>query len=248
MTSRGPVAVFIATSVTLAAYLFPYFNLPGAWWRGIPSAAVILLTGVLFFGREMPRVYGLSMSWRSLAASVALLAALVPLFAFALDAWVIVPPLGAQRYAYPLAYVHQFFQVFNDEVVLRAALLTILLTAFPHPKTVILGTAALFALAHHLVYRPAALIDWPAMLSVFAFAAIANTLFVRFRHIGYGFALHYAWNLDRFNSAYFVDGMPLTEGATFNYIEGNRWVVTGSLAVLGVVWVASARAGWEDRC
>ncbi len=246
MTSRGPVAVFVATSVTLAAYLFPHFALPGVWWRGIPAAAVILLTGALFFGRDMPRVYGLSMSARSVALSVALLAALLPAFSWALRELVLVSPLTAERYDYPLAHVHQFFQVFNDEVVLRAALLTILLAAFPHPRLVIFGTAVLFAVAHHVVYRPAAFIDWPALLTIFAFAGIANTLFVRFGHIGYGFALHLAWNLDRFNSWYSIDGVPLTEGNSFNYVEGNRWVVALSIATFGAVW-ATFRKTLPDR-
>ena len=70
MSRRSPIAVLIATSVTLAAYLFPYFHLPTSWWRGIPSTFVILLTGALFFGGAMPRVYGLVMTLkRSRSAS-----------------------------------------------------------------------------------------------------------------------------------------------------------------------------------
>jgi len=236
MNQRGPIAVFVATSVTLAAYLFPYFYLTAHWWRSIPSAGVILLTGAVFFGRDMPSVYGLVMGWKQLAISIALFAALLGLFSYVLFNWVVVEPLSVNRYAYPLAQVHQFFQVFNDEVVLRAALLTVLLRAFPHPKTVILVPAVFFAIAHHVVYRTAAVqIDWPAMVSIFAFAAIANTLFVRYRHIGYGFALHYAWNVDRFNSAYYLDGVRLSEGSTFNAIEGSHVVLAGSVATMLVV-------------
>jgi hypothetical protein len=240
MTARGPIAVFVATSVVLAAYLFPYFYLPGPWWRAIPSAAVILLVGALFFGRVMPNVYGLAMSWKELALSIALFAVLFPVFSHALFTWIVVEPLSVERNSYPPAQVHQFFQVMNDEVLLRAALLTILLGAFPHPKAVILVPAALFAVAHHVLYRSASVeVDWPAMVTIFSFAALANTLFVRFRHIGYGFAVHYAWNFYRFNSAYYLDGVRLEEGATFNFIEGNGWVAGLAMAAFVLVFAFS---------
>lgn len=229
--------MFVATSVALAAYLFPYFYLPAHWWRAIPSTCVILLTGAVFFGGDAPKVFGLQISGKQLALSVALFAVLLPLFSYGVFTWVVVEPLSAQRHAYPPAQVHQFFQVFNDEILLRAALLTILLKAFPHPKTVILVPAALFAIAHHVVYRSAAVqVDWPAMVSIFSFAAIANTLFVRYRHIGYGFALHYAWNFYRFNSTYYLNGVRLEEGATFDYIEGNAWVVVASFVAFVLVF------------
>ncbi|MGB7476575.1 MAG: CPBP family intramembrane glutamic endopeptidase [Polyangiales bacterium] len=241
MSQRGPIAVFIATSVTLAAYLFPYFYLPASWWRGIPSTFVILLTGALFFGRAMPRVYGLVMTWKQLAISIGLFAILLGLFSYVIFTWVVVEPLSVERYSYPPAQVHQLFQVFDDEILLRAALLTVLLKAFPHPRAVILVPAVLFAVGHHIVYRTGAVdIDWPAMVSIFAFAGIANTLFVRYRHIGYGFALHYAWNFYRFNSRYYLDGMPLSEGASFNYIEGNGWVALGSLLTFLAVFAWGA--------
>ena len=232
--------MFVATSITLAAYLFPYFYLPGTWWRAIPSACVILLTGAVLFDRDALEVFGLRMSGKQFALSAALFAVLLPLFSYVLFTWVVVDPLTVQRHASPPAQVHQFFQVFNDEILLRAALLTILLKAFPHPKTAILVPAVFFAVAHHVIYRTAAVhIDWPAMVSIFSFAAIANTLFVRYHHIGYGFALHYAWNFYRFNSTYYLDGVRLGEGATFNYIEGNTWVAGASLVACALVFVGS---------
>ncbi|MGB8330082.1 MAG: CPBP family intramembrane glutamic endopeptidase, partial [Polyangiales bacterium] len=143
-----------------------------------------------------------------------------------------------------LGYVHQFFQVLNDEMILRAACLTLVLRVFPYPKTVVLGAAVLFSAGHHLVYRMnGVFIDWPAMVTLFSFGAIANLLFVRFGHIGYGVALHYAWNFYRFNSVYALDGHPLNEGLTFNYVEGNVWVVTGSMVALVLTFLAS---GWSD--
>jgi hypothetical protein len=227
-----------AAAVAVAAYAFPYLYLPGVWWRAIPSTCVILFIGAMFHGRDMPRFFGLKLSWKELAVSAGLFLMVLPACGYLILSVVVVEPLSARPYAYPPAHIHQFFQVFNDEIVLRAALLTLLLRTVPYPKTVIILTAALFSVAHHVLYRLNGVdIDWPAMVSLFSFGVIANALFVRYRHIGYGCALHYAWNFYRFNSTYSLGGRALSEGMTFNYIEGNGWVATGSLIAFALVFV-----------
>jgi hypothetical protein len=215
----------LGAAVCVLAYLFPYFYVPGVWWRAIPSTGVILLVGAMFYGRQAPDLFGLRMSRRQLAVSVILFLVLVPIFSSLLSHFVVNEPLTAERHFYPANQVHQFFQVLNDEMLLRAALITVVLRAVPHPKIVTIVLALLFSIGHHLVYRLSSIeIDWPAMVTLFSFGAIANTLFVGYRHIGYGFALHYAWNFFRFNTTYSLNGVRLNEGVTFNYIEGNPWV------------------------
>jgi hypothetical protein len=213
------------------------------WWRAIPTTLVILLVGVLTHGRDALELFGLRIPRRQLVFAVVLFATLLPLFSYLLTEFVVNEPLTAERHVYPLNQTHQFFQVLNDEILVRAALLTLVLRAFPHPKTVIVGLALLFALGHHLVYQVSSTeIQWTATVTLFSFGAIADTLFVRYSHIGYGFALHYAWNFFRFNTTYFLDGEPLTEAATFNYIEGSRWVASASLAVFIALFAACGRS------
>ncbi|MDH3625471.1 MAG: hypothetical protein OEQ49_16510 [Myxococcales bacterium] len=225
-------------AVAVAAYVFPYLYLPGVWWRAIPSTCVILFVGAMFYGRETLTFFGVKLSSRELAVSVGLFFILLPACWYLIFSVVVVEPVSAHLNAYPPAQIHQFFQVLNDEIVLRAALLTLLLRAFPYPKTVIILTAALFSVGHHLLYGLNGVdIEWPAMVSLFSFGAIANALFVRYRHIGYGLALHYAWNFYRFNSTYSLDGRVLSEGMTFNVIEGNAWVAVGSSMALVLVFV-----------
>jgi membrane protease YdiL (CAAX protease family) len=162
---------------------------------------------------------------------------LLALFSHVVFSYVVVKPLSAERHASIAAQTHQFFQVFNDEIVVRAALLTLLLRVFPRPRVAILGTALVFALGHHFLYGLNGIaIDWQALVTVFSFGAIANCWFVRYRHIGYGLALHYAWNFDRFSTAYYLHGSRLSEGATFNYIEGNACVAAAAFATFGVVF------------
>lgn len=147
-----------------------------------------------------------------------------------------------------LDFVHQFFQVLNDEMVVRAGLITVVLAFWPRPKAVIPLLAGLFAVGHSVFYGlEGVAVHTPALLTLFAFGVIANTLFVAFGHIGYGFALHYAWNVYRFNPAYYLDGRRLLEGETFNYIEGNPWVVCSSLVLMALVFAAYAKWGPATR-
>lgn len=232
----------LAASLCVLAYLFPYFYLLGVWWRAVPSTIVILSLGALVYGEGTLAFFGVRMSLGELLRSVSLFIPGVLLFRFLVLPAITGEALTVSLNDYPLGYVHQFFQVLNDEIVLRAACLTLLLRIVPYPKTVAIATAVLFSVGHHLVYRMNGVsIDWPAMVSLFSFGAIANLLFVRFGHIGYGVALHYAWNLYRFNSVYRLDGFPLSEGMTFNYVEGNTWVVASSTVALVLTYLGCAR-------
>ena len=126
---------------------------------------------------------------------------------------------------------------------MRAALLTLLLGIMPRPKIVIPAMAAVFSVGHWVFYNwLGAPIGSASLVTLFAFGVIGNTLFVKYGHIGYGLALHYAWNFYRFNTRYSVDGRPLQEGETFNYIEGDAWIVAGSAILMLVVFGAYATA------
>lgn len=235
--------VGLIASLSLLAYLFPYFYLPGIWWRAIPSTIVILTLGALVSAEGALRFFGLRPSVRELFLSVLLLVLGLLVFRYLVLPVVTGEGLTTQITGTPRGYAHQFFQVLNDEMVLRAACLTLLLRIVPYPKTVVITTAVLFSVGHHLVYRMnGVFIDWPAMVSLFSFGAIANLLFIRFGHIGYGVALHYAWNFYRFNSVYVLDGQPLSEGTSFNYVEGNLWVMIGSVVAFALTFLSYAQS------
>lgn len=235
--------VLVVSAICVAAYFFPYLYLGGVWWRAIPCAAVILLGGLVVYGRGAFEFFGLKMSLADLGKSLLLLAVLVPAAAYVIFHVVVVDPLQAHRYPYSVSQVHQFFQVFNDEIVVRAALLTLVLRIFPHPKTVVVALAAAFSVGHYFLYGYYGdEIGLAALVSLFSFGAIANLLFVRYRHIGYSFALHYAWNMERINSEFYYRGAMLSEGRSFNYIEGSPWVVVGSLTAFLLLFAAYAHA------
>jgi len=224
-----------AAALCLAAYLVPYLALSG-WWRFIPSTAVILAAGWMLVGPRALRFFGLQLTLRDLLVTLVVLGLAMVATHYVLTSYV-GSYLDVVRTATLRSHVHQFFQVLNDELLMRAALLTVVLRAWPQPRAVILVVAALFSLAHAAFYGLGGIAIEPStLLTLFAFGMIGNTLFVRFGHIGYGLALHYAWNFHRFNTRYYLDGRGLWEGQSFNYIEGDRWIAVGALGLMLLVY------------
>lgn len=240
--------VALGTAVCIATYLFPYLFLLGHWWRWIPSTVAILFIGAYFNGSSTAQFFGLKMSRGTVGAALALFLVFLPIVFYDLFDALNDPPLHVRSHRYPPKKVGQFFQVFNDEILVRAAALTIFLRRFPYPRAASVMLAVVFAIGHHLLYRMhGSDIGWEAMTTLFSFGAIANLLFVRFGHIGYSLALHYAWNFYRFNSSYVVAGHELAQGETFNYVEGSTLVAaTTFVAFLLIFATLSRAAGWRS--
>jgi hypothetical protein len=229
----------------VASYLLAYVFFQGSWWRFVPSTAFALSLGALVLGRDALRAFGIPRRPRELVGALTLLALALP-FAYAAVGWAAADAqITIVRTLQLRSSTHQLFQVLNEEIV-RAALLILALRLSPRPMLLIPVLALLFAIGHRLVYAADGFtINLGALLTLFSLGVVANTLFVRFRHIGFGFALHYAWNFWRFNTSYFLDGRYLSEADTFNYIEGNPWVVAGSGLAMAVVY--GSYLTWEAR-
>lgn len=243
-SNRNPLDELPAIAFGAAAYLVPYFLL-STWWRFIPSTLLIIATGAWVFRKDALRFFGLRLTARAVISTLALfgLAVLASHYVFA-D--YVATFLEVVRTPTARSRVHQFFQVLNDELVMRAALLTLVYGVLPRSKIVITAMAAVFALSHWAFYGWLGVGIGPwALLTLFAFGVIGNTLFMKYGHIGYGFALHYAWNFYRFNTTYHLDGRSLREGETFNYIEGNAWIVAASTMLMFLVFGLYARTGQQ---
>lgn len=221
-------------------YALPYFA-PLVWWRFAPGTLVILAAGSYASGGDVRGFLGLRVGIRALVGSFA-----VFFVALALSDYVLSEVVGTQiditRYQTWTSHAHQFFQVLNDELVMRAALLTVVLSALSYPRIAILALAGTFAMLHAGLYRGQ--IHAPALVTLFSFGVVANALFLAVRHIAFGLALHYAWNFYRFGAWYRLEGRLLSDAETFNCVEGNPWVVAGSAAL--AIFAFGAYSTWGD--
>jgi hypothetical protein len=141
--------------------------------------------------------------------------------------------------------LQQFFQVFNEELVLRAMLLTAALSLFKKSWVSIFLVALVFSGSHFAIYsliEPEALISGMTLVNLFLFALVCNYSYFTFGNIAYCLAIHGGWNLYRFSGELFQNNStnPLVESETFNLIESSYWV-TGLIG-LSFVLIFLARS------
>jgi membrane protease YdiL (CAAX protease family) len=136
-------------------------------------------------------------------------------------------------------------QVFHQEIVLRGLLLGTLASRISSRGVLAVGVAIAFAGLHPLLYwwRWDMVVNLTTALTLFSFALATNLLFLRTRHIGYAFAVHAAWNLQRFGTRYGqdADGHPITEWDSFASVEGSTLALGASVAMLAIVLVLESQ-------
>lgn len=92
----------------------------------------------------------------------------------------------------------------------------------------------MFSFLHLLLYYAGSLhttLELTTLLTLFFFALAANSLYLTFNHIGFGYVIHLAWNWWRFSSDILKDGVLLNEAQSFNAFEGS-WPVFTFVLVL----------------
>lgn len=136
-------------------------------------------------------------------------------------------------------WILRIFQALNEEIVLRAVLIAALASVIKNRFLLAAIPAFLFAILHFVFYGflNQTWLILPSFITLLCFGIIANYLFIRFGHIWYGFALHLAWNLQRFNGDILLGGQKLSEAQTFILIEGS-WPTAIASAVGMITCIA----------
>jgi membrane protease YdiL (CAAX protease family) len=91
------------------------------------------------------------------------------------------------------------FQALNEEIFFRALLIGFILQFARSAALVSAGLAFVFSAAHFLLYRFAnplhVALSLTALATLFFTGMAWNNLYLRFRHIGFSWALHAGWNV-----------------------------------------------------
>ncbi len=144
------------------------------------------------------------------------------------------------------------FQTLNEEMVLRAMLLTALAHIVKVRLATSISVAAVFMVLHFVLYLlgpPHVALSIQSLTTLFLVGLAFNEFFLATGSIAIPYGVHLGWNLTRFGNDWIDQGStgPLREGVDFNLIEGNCWVIALA-AVLALIAVAarfrpSARPG-----
>lgn len=248
MKSRTPGRAVLATLLAFLAFVVPYGL--NASWKFIPSTLAILAVYRFLVPDAFPQVLGLSIPARSIPWILVVLAASLVGAKILADHLALVHGLHAATQPLDVGWrLLPIFQVLNEEMLLRAALLWHLRRLTRSTAVISVGAAAAFVLLHLVFYRVGAGETLPpgALLSLFFFSLAGNEVYLQTGHIGYPFAVHVAWNLQRFGRYWMFDdgGALVTEYRGFVLFEGDRLVVGLSLAMavacVALVHLRSAR-------
>lgn len=245
----------IYASYTKALFVISIFFLPyfmDGWWKFIPSTILICITYNLTSNILWKTSLNALTKHKSIVKYLLLLAVLYATFKVAIS--YIIAQYGISSKSIPQIWLlSTFFQVFNEEMILRGTLISFMLTAIEGKVrnikiakyAMVILIALIFAILHYLFYLIAENIslNCPAMCALFLFGIICNLLFLQYKHIWFGYIIHLSWNLTRFNNEYYLYGAKLSEGKLYNLLEGNYIVIIALFVILILVFLLFIRDG-----
>jgi membrane protease YdiL (CAAX protease family) len=217
-------------------FVTPYLLAP--YWRFMPFLGLMLLLTwcykknefLLFFGLKKPNIKEVLISLSLLASALLASYLLIPQ---------IINPLGYQNLSAwpPIERIFITpFHVLMEEIVFRAILLGLLIKKWPKPFAITIKVAVLFSYAHWLMYGPIkneAYLNLYALVTLFNIGLALNLIYLKTRSILIPVAIHLGWNYFRFGIKWLTPfGEPLSEGQSFNLIEGHPYVLAISILIL----------------
>jgi hypothetical protein len=229
----------IGGGVTIVAFLLPYtLGWGWGWWKFALSSLAIILS----LCWATPKTFVSELGIRPSKIDIGV-AGILLLFIGVVASYVIPKILRPLGYApsIPNSYMWKYlatpFQVLNEEMVIRAFLLTVLIRLVKRPIIVCVVVAALFAVLHFLLYRfgpPNTVLSIKALTTLFLVALALNQFFFTTGNIAVPFGIHFGWNFTRFGNDWVAQssGIHLPDGIAFNLIEGNFIVVAFAVALV----------------
>lgn len=221
-------------------------------YRFLVATVLIALITAAFYGKQWVQVLGLNMSRKHIFFSALSFALSLPCFYWLIrhalseggSYYVPVEPAYFPDYygIYPKVsmFVQRLTQPLNEEIVFRALLLGLLARLFSHRVFLAILAAVVFSCTHFVLYYfgvMATPLDITTLATLFFFSLAANALFLTVGHIGFGFAIHVAWNWWRFPGEIWSGNTVVNEAVSFNLIEGS-WPVLLTVALVGLICFA----------
>lgn len=198
----------------ILVFATPYFM--EYWWKFLAATIIILIIGKI-------NLYGIKTSKQQITLVLCIAVVFFVIFRVIVLENIRYYGINYRLHDYSEIWVFTiFFQVLNEEMILRSLLLQLMRRKIQSTILLSAALAILFSLCHYLFYYlQGDQLNFYALIFIFLFGMLSNILFIKFKHIWFGFAIHFAWNATRFTGCFLKNGVVLSEGASFNYIEGN---------------------------
>lgn len=224
----------------LGSFFLGYGNF-GSWWKFIPSSFLIVLVVFIFYPKSWQRLLGLEVSLKDLlmGGSICFVFSFVSYFAIKAS----LPhgyQLGFGSHWQFSSFVNSFFQSLNEEFLFRALLINGLLFLGWSQTKIVFIPAVFFAFSHWFFYKfnlshvNHGTVELKALLTLFFFGVSMSLIFLKTKIIIIPFALHAAWNFNRFALGLVKSDEPynsVPEFLSFNLLEGSNFFLVLSLVL-----------------
>jgi membrane protease YdiL (CAAX protease family) len=232
-------------AVTLL-FLFPYtVAWSWGWWKFLGSSLAIVSFWRLAMPGEVTRDLGIRLRRVDAFLGVSSLLAVGIIASYLIPG--ILRPRGyvaAPNCSLVWKCLATPFQTLNEEMVLRAMLLTALARIVKARLLISLSVATLFTVLHFALYRfgpPHVALSFQALTTLLLVGLAFNELFLATGSIAIPYGIHLGWNLTRFGEDFVEPGGYLGVGQDFNLIEGNSCVVALAAVLALIALAARAR-------
>ena len=234
--------------VLVCVFFVAGYGFLDTWWQFFPSTFLMLGISYLFFPKKWKTYLGISVTLKEYVFAFVLC-----LFSFAVFHILIKTSLpneytiGWNKHWGYFSFVNNLFQSLNEELLFRALFLNFLLYLGIKEWKVIIIPSVIFSFLHWLMYaynlmpESRGVLDYSALCTLLLFGLITGMLFLKKRNILLPWALHAAWNFNRFSLGVIRIDSPeerLPEYISFNLLEGSDLIcfLAAFLTIMTWVW------------
>lgn len=236
------VKIILAVLLIVSYLSFSYYIF-GDWWHSSIGTILILFFSYLIWRKSFLKVIGLNLSVKTIIKVIVLVIIII------IGSVFIIKYIGS-KYGISILYndireyYHEVFYILNEEIILGGIAIYILLDKFKiTPLLASIGLALIFSLVHFISYKyvflQTGLIKINTLIAIFFVGVIRNNLIIKYRHIGYSWALHFGWMAIMFGSYPYWNNskLGLTEPERFNILLGSceMLILSGILAIISLI-------------
>jgi hypothetical protein len=227
----------------LSYMMFSYYFF-GGWWYSSIGSLLILFFSFLNWKEEFLKIIGLKLSFIIIIKSISF-AAITTLCSFFLMKYIAEKHNLTIQFTNWRNYYHDVFYILNEEIVLGALALFLLVNKRRiKPIAASVGLAVCFSVIHYILYRwiftDKGIIQVTTLITLFLIGFVRNNLIICNGHIGYSWALHFGWIVIMFGSSHLNRNtqMIINEPDRFNYYLGSieTLVISLSLAAISLLY------------
>jgi hypothetical protein len=226
-------------SLLLLSYVLLSYYFFAGWWNASIGTVLIIFFSFLIWGKDFLKVIGLKLNFIIIIKSL-FFAAIATTCSLLVMKYIADKQNLTIQFSNWRDYYHDIFYILNEEIVLGALTLYLLVKKWKiKPIVASVGLAIFFSFMHYVFFRwifaDKGIIQIPTLITLFLIGLVRNNLILVKGHIGYSWALHFGWIVIMYGS---IHGM--NEPDCFNTYLGSfeMLIISSVIAVISIIhWI-----------